>query len=335
MTTSLLSCLRQRLIVGTASALCGAVLLSAPAHAQGSYPDKPIRLVVGFPAGTATDTVARLVAQRLTETKGWTVVVDNKTGVSGSLAAGEVARAAPNGYTLLLSAAGPLATNPNLYKNITYDTMRDFTPIARVADISYVIVVGAGSPAKSLQDLIALVKSKPGELNFGSIGVGSTQHLIAATFLSRAGLSMKHIPYKGSVDVLSGALAGDVAFYVDTAVAAAPQVTAGRLRALGVTSARRVSNLPDLPTLDQQGLKGFDMPNWLVLVGPANMPAPVIEVLSREVNGMVRTEDFRARLVKLGSEPRGDMSSAEIAAFIKSELGKWKQALDDSGAKAE
>jgi tripartite-type tricarboxylate transporter receptor subunit TctC len=326
--------LRRRLTTALA-ALGLAACLPLAAQAQARYPDKPIRIVVGFPAGTATDTVARLLAQRLTETRDWKIVVDNRPGVAGSLGAAEVARAAPDGYTLLVSAAGPLATNPNLYRSVSYDTLRDFTPIALLADISYVIAVGANSPANTVQDLVALAKARPGDLNYGSLGMGSTQHLIGTTFVTRAGVNMKHVPYKGSSDMLTGVVAGDLAFYVDTAVAAAPQVAAGRLKALGVTSARRVSTMPNLATLDEQGLKGFDMPNWLVLVGPANLPPAVQETLSKEVNDLLRSDDFRARLTRLGTEPRGGMNPTELRNFLRAELVKWKAALDASGAKAE
>lgn len=325
---------RRRLL---AAALISATVAPLPyrsASAQ-SFPERPIRILVGFPPGTATDTIARLLSQRLNETKGWNVVVENRPGVSGSLGAAEIVRATPDGYNLLLSAAGPLATNPNLYKEVTYDTARDFTPIALVADISYVIVVAAKSPANTIGDLISMAKERPGQLNFGSVGMGSTQHLIASTFLRRAGVTMAHVPYKGSVDVMAGAVSGDIAFYVDSAVAAAPQVTAGRLRALGVTSARRVSNMPDLQTLDEQGLKGFDMPNWLALMGPAGLPAPVLATLHGEVNGLVRSTAMRERMVKLGTEPRGDKNPEELAAFIRNELAKWKQALEVSGAKSQ
>lgn len=325
---------RRRHLVMTAAAL-SCLAVARPVLAQGVFPDKPIRMIVGFPPGTATDTVARLIAQYLADAKGWTIVVENRPGVAGTLGATEVARAAPDGHTLLMSAAGPLATAPNLYKSVTYDSARDFTPLALVADISYVIAVGAASPAKSIKDLIALGKAKPGGLNYGSVGDGSTQHLIGSTFLTRAGVQMVHVPYRGSVELLAGTVSGDLAFYADTAVAVAPQIAAGRLRGLGITSARRVSNLPELATLDQQGMTGFDMPNWLVLVGPAKMPAPVVETLNREVNGLLRNEDVRARLTQLGTEPRGGMSSDELRAFIRAELVKWKQALDASGAKTQ
>ena len=327
----------RRLLIAATAALGGAVMLPAGSFAQApaAFPDKPIRVIVGFPAGVATDSVARLLAQRLTQVKGWNVVVENRPGVSGSLAAAEVVRATPNGYTLLLSAAGPMVTNPNLYKTVSYDATRDFTPISLVANISYVVTVAANSPAKSLDELVALARARPGELNYGSFGVGSTQHLIATTVLTRAGVSMKHVPYKGSMDLMAGAVSGDVAFYVDTAVATTQQVVAGRLRQLGVTSAHRIGTLPDLPTLDQLGMKGFDMPNWLMLLGPAGLPAPIAEMLTREVNALVRSDDLRDRLVKLGADPRGDLGPADLAAFLRTEGVKWKQALEASGARAE
>ncbi|NYT25613.1 tripartite tricarboxylate transporter substrate binding protein [Alcaligenaceae bacterium] len=325
---------RRRFVLSMGALSC-LPLVPAAARAQASYPDKPIRMIVGFPPGTATDTVARLLAQQLTETRKWNVVVENRPGVSGSLGASEVARAEPDGYTLLMSAAGPLATNPNLYDSVTYQSARDFTPIAFAADISYVIVVDARSPVKSIDDLIALAKERSTDLNYGSVGIGSTQHLIASTFLTRAGVEMTHIPYKGSVDVLSGVVSGDLAFYVDTAVAAAPQVEAGRLRALAVTSKQRVGTMPDLATLHELGITDFDMPNWLVVVGPANLPSNVTDTLNREINGLLADEAFRARLAKLGTEPRGGMDADEIRAFIRDELVKWKNALDASGATAQ
>lgn len=322
----------RRQFLAAISALTFSLHAHAQAPADATYPNKPIRLIVGFPPGTATDTVARVVAQYLNEVKKWNVVVENRPGVSGSLAAAEVASAPADGYTLLLSAAGPMATNPNLNPNVKYRTERDFTPLALIADISYVIVVGSQSPVKSIHDLVALAKSKSDKLNYGSVGVGSTQHLIGSTFLRRVDGTMTHIPYKGSVEMLNGAVAGDLAFYVDTAVAAAPQIASGRLRPLGVTSMRRVSNLPDLATLDQQGLTGFDMPNWLLLAGPANMPSQVVKTINHEINSMFAINEVRVRLSGLGTEPRGDMDTEKLRAFIMDELKKWKQALEVSGA---
>ena len=308
-------------------------MLSLAASAQ-TFPSRPIRLMVGFPPGTATDTVARQIAERLSALEGWSVIVDNKVGQAGSVGATEVARAAPDGHTLLISANGPLATNPALYANLRYDTARDFTPIGQVGVLPYVMVVNAGSVPKGVADVLAAARARPGALNYASLGNGSTAHLIAATFARQTGVSLTHIPYKGSAEALTGVLSGQIDLLFDTSVATVPHVRAGKLRALAVTTARRVSSLPDVPTVAESGVAGFDMAAWLGIVGPAGMAPALVRQLNTELTRALGTPALRDRFTQLGMDVTPS-TSEEFGTFLKAELVKWGQAVKESGARAD
>ena len=238
----------------------GLAAAAALAGAQ-TYPSRPIKLVVGFPPGTATDIIARQLAERLASNNGWTVIVENKLGQAGSVGAAEVARAAPDGYTLLISANGPLATNPNLYTNVRYDTLKDFTPIAPLVQLPFVLVVNENSPYRSIRDVIAAAKAAPDKLNYSSLGSGSTSHLIAASFAKQADVKFTHVPYKGSAESLNGMLSGSISLLFETAVVTVPLVKGGKLRALAVTTGSRVASLPDVPTLREAGIP-MEMAAW-------------------------------------------------------------------------
>lgn len=315
---------------------CGLLLASIAAASlptvafADSYPNKPIRLLVGFPPGTATDTVARQVAEKLEQQNKWTIVVDNKVGQAGSIAATDVARAAPDGYTLLLSANGPLSTNPNLYSVIRYDSAKDFTPISRIAVLPYVMVVRSASPYKSVQDVIRAAKADPDKLNYASLGHGTTSHLIAATFSKETNTKYMHIPYKGSGESMVALLSGAIDFMFDTTLATGPQIEAGKMRGLAVSTDKRVGVMANTPTLDEEGVPGFDMAAWLGIVGPAGIPEEIVKKLSDAVHAAVNSPDVTQRLNKLGAVVSLS-TSQEFGQFLVTELDKWGRAVQQAG----
>ena len=310
-----------------------ALAIPLAAHAQ-SFPAKPIRLVVGFPPGTATDTVARQIAERLSMTEGWSVIVENRVGQAGSVGAYEVARAAPDGHTLLISANGPLATNPSLYANVRYDTARDFAPVGQVGVLPYVMVVNAANPWRGVGDVLAAARAQPEKFNYASSGNGSTAHLIAAMFARQTGTRFTHVPYKGSAESMTGVLSGQIDLLFDTSVATVPQVRAGKLRALAVTTSKRIGTLPDTPTVTETGMANFDMAAWLGVVAPAGTPQPVIRQLNNELVRVLGNPALKEKLTQLGAEV-SPSSPEEFGAYLKTELVKWAQAVKESGAKVE
>lgn len=310
--------------------VCLTCLGPLPARAADAYPSKPIRLMVGFPPGTATDTVARLIAEQLKDKNGWTIIVENKVGQAGSMAATDVARAAPDGYTLLLSANGPLSTNPNLYSAIRYDPAKDFTAVSQVAVLPYVMVVRTDSPYRSVQDVVRAAKAQPEKLDYASLGYGTTSHLIAASFAKETGTQYLHIPYKGSAETVVALLSGSVDFLFDTTLATEPQVRAGKMRALAVSTRKRVPVLADAPTLTETGVADFDMAAWLGVVGPAGMPADVVKTLNTAVHEAVNSPALTERLGKLGAIVSLSTPD-EFQRYLVSELGKWGDAIKQAG----
>ena len=310
----------------------GIAAAAAVAGAQ-TFPSRPIKLVVGFPPGTATDIIARQLAERLAANNGWTVIVENKLGQAGSVGAAEVARAAPDGYTLLVSANGPLATNPNLYTSVRYDTLKDFTPIAPLVQLPYVLVVNENSPYRSVKDVIAAGKAAPDKLNYSSVGSGSTSHLIAASFAKQADAKFTHVPYKGSAESLNGMLGGSIELLFETAVVTVPLVKGGKLRALAVTTASRIGSLPDVPTLREAGVP-MEMAAWLGVLAPANLPPAQTKQLNAEITKVLNTPAFRERLAALGAEVTPG-TPEEFGAFLRSEFQKWGQAVRESNARVE
>jgi tripartite-type tricarboxylate transporter receptor subunit TctC len=313
--------------------LAAGIAAAATVAGAQAFPSRPIKLVVGFPPGTATDIIARQLAERLAANNGWTVIVENKLGQAGSVGAAEVARAAPDGYTLLISANGPLATNPNLYTNVRYDTLKDFTPIAPLVQLPYVLVVNENSPYRSVKDVIAAGKAAPDKLNYSSVGSGSTSHLIAASFAKQADAKFTHVPYKGSAESLNGMLGGSIELLFETAVVTVPLVKGGKLRALAVTTGSRVGSLPDVPTLREAGVP-MEMAAWLGVLAPANLPPAQTRQLNAEITKVLNTPAFRERLAALGAEVTPGTPD-EFGAFLKSEYQKWGQAVRESNARVE
>jgi len=315
-------------------AACALVMAgNSPSLSQEGYPARPVRLLVGFPPGTATDLVARQIAEGVKRNTGWVIYVDNKVGQSGSIAARELVRSAPDGYTLLVTANGPLITNPNLYSNVEYDTLRDFTPVGQIATLPYVLVVNASKPYNSVQDIIAAAVKAPGKLNYSSSGIGTTSHLIGSIFSKRTGAVVTHIPYKGSAESMTGLLAGSIDFTFDTSVATTPLVKSGQLRALAVTSKQRLPSLPDVPTLAEAGTP-VEMGAWLAVVAPRGMADDLVQQLGRELQKVVASPDQKERLAQVGATVEW-MPSGDFTRFLQTEVANGKVMVRESGAKLE
>ena len=303
------------------------------AHAQ-NYPVKAIRFVVPFPAGGPLDIAARAIGQKLTEAWKQPVIIDNRPGAGGNIGADNVAKSAPDGYTLLMGAVSTHAINPNLNAKMPYDALRDFAPITLVTTVPNVLVVHPSVPAKNVRELIALARARPGQLNFASGSTGSTGHLAGELFKVMAGVEMVHVPYKGAAPAVTDLVAGHVSLMFDNLASALPQIKAGRTRALAVTTLARSAMVPDLPTIDESGLKGFDLTTWFGVFAPAGVPPPLLGALHREITRALDAADLRSRLAALGAQPTPNTPEA-FAAFIKAEHAKYAQVIKASGAKVD
>jgi len=282
------------------------------------YPNKPVKVIVPFTAGSATDILARTVGQKLSEMWSQTVVVENRAGAGGTIGAGMVAKSPPDGYTLLVHSAAQ-AVNPFIYPNLPYDTLKDFVQIAPLAGQPNVLVVAPSTGYKTVADLVADAKKKPGGLNFGSAGTGSGTHINAEKFKLAAGIDVLHIPYKGTPEALTDTMTGRVAYFFSPISAALPHVRDGKLVALGVSTAKRASTLPNVPTIAESGLPGFDYVLWVAAFAPAGTPADVVEKINRDINRVLREPDVRERMAALGAEAM-PMSVAEFDKFMRSEM---------------
>ena len=310
-----------------------ALLPLAPGVLAQPYPSKPIKVIIGFPPGSGGETQVRLVGQKLTEAMGQPIVVDARPGASGNIAAELLVKSPGDGYTLLYFPAA-LAINPSLFPKVPYDLAKDFTPIALLGTFPLVMVVNPSVPAKSVADVVALAKAKPGAVNYASIGNASPPHLAGDLFGQLAGVSLTHVPYKGSAPAQTDLIGGQVQVMFDTAVSAMPHVKAGRTRALAVTTLKRSPLLPDLPSLDEAGLKGYDLYGWGGMVAPAGVPADIAAKLNTEIVKALKSPDVAEKLMGLGSVP-GTMSNAEFGRFILDEAAKWKKLVVSTGAKLD
>jgi len=310
-----------------------ALSFAAPAALAQAYPSKPIRIIIGFPPGSGGETQVRLVGQKLTEAWGQPIIVDAKPGASGNIATELLVKSAPDGYTLQYFPAA-LAINPSLFPKVPYDLAKDFTPIALLGTFPLVMVVNPAVQVKSVAEAIALAKSKPGALNYASIGNASPPHLAGELFNQLAGVTLVHVPYKGSAPAQTDLIGGQVQVMFDTAVSAIPHVKAGRTRALAVTTKNRSRLLPDLPSLDESGLKGYDLYGWGGIVAPAGVPADIAAKLNAEIVKALRQPDVAEKLMTLGSEP-GGMGTQEFGRFIQDEAAKWKKLVVSTGAKLD
>jgi tripartite-type tricarboxylate transporter receptor subunit TctC len=317
--------------------LCGWALLAATfasAVPAAEYPDKSIRLIVPAAPGGGADFVARIVGTKLTESMGQTVVVDNRAGASGTIAAESTAKAPADGHTLLMGQSTSVVIAPQLYTKLGYDTLRDLIPVTLVARVPNILVVHPSVAATSVKELIALAKARPDLLNFGSAGNGAPSHLAGEMFKTTAGVAMVHVPYKGAGLAVNALLAGEIQVMFAPSVAVLPQVKAGRLRALAVTSAARSSAVPELPTLAESGLPGYDISSWFGLFAPASTPAPVVEKIYRETAKALLSPDVRERFSREGAEPVAS-TPVEFGAYVRSEFSKYAKLVKDMGIKAD
>ena len=305
----------------------GAVVAAPVALAQ-SYPSKPITIIVPFPPGGTTDVLARAVAQKMNEAWGQPVLVENRPGAGATIGAAQVAKAPADGYTLLMGAVHhTIATS--IYPKLPYDFQKDFAPITIVATVPNVLTVNPGVPAQNVKELVAYGKSNPGKLTFGSNGQGTAQHLIGEQFAAMTGVELLHVPYKGSGPLTTDLIAGQVLMSFDTMTPVLPHIKAGKLRALAVTTAKRSASLPDLPTLAESGLTGFDQGTWFGLLAPAATPKDIVARLNTEMVKVIQSAEFRKRMAEIGAEPIGN-SSEQMAQQIKEETEKFAKLVKEA-----
>ena len=307
--------------------------VALPVAAQ-TYPSKSIRILVGFAPGGSTDIVARLIAAEMTKNLGQQVVVENRPGAGGNIAAGIASSAAPDGYTLHACTTGVFAIAPFIYSKLPYDAEKGLAPVTQTGSLPYIIVLHPSLPSKNVKEFIALAKARPGQINYASSGVGTASHLSAAMFATAAGISMTHVPYKGTGNAMSDLLAGQVVLMFDQPVSSLPQVQAGKLRVLGISSSTRFSTLKDIPTVAEQGLPGFEAISWAGICLPGGTPKPIIDRVYTEVAKVLKVPELRNRLLRDGIEPIGS-TPEQYAEHIKKEAVKWSKVVKDSGAKVD
>jgi len=310
-------------------AACAAALFSGLACAQ-DYPSRPVKIIVPFPAGGSNDIIARIVAQKLTERSGQNFLVENRGGAGGNIGAEVVASAEPDGYTLLLTAPPPLTINGSLYKKLPFDPAKAFAPVALIASVPIVLVINPSVQAKNVAELIALAKAKPGSLNFGSSGIGSTNHLAGELLRSMAGIDIVHVPYRGAAPAMNDLLADQIPFMFDNMPAVLPQVQGKAINAIAVAGAKRAEAMPDVPTVAET-VPGFEASSWFGLVAPAKTPAPALAKLSGEIEAILKMPDVKKRLAELGAEP-GAVFGDAFGQFMTDETAKWSKLVKASGA---
>jgi len=311
------------------SVIAAASLVVAVAAGAQNFPSRPVTLTVGFAPGGGTDTAARVIAQKLSENLGQSVVVDNKAGAGGNIAAQHLATAAPDGYTIHLTSVGPMAVAPHIVKDLAYDPKRDIAPITMGVVFPNVIVVHSGVPAKTLEEFVALARQKPGKLTYASSGVGGAGHLAGELFKERAGIDMLHVPYKGGGPAMTDLLAGRIDMYVGVPSTVAPHVDAGKLRALATTGAKRASTMPGVPTVAEAGYPGFEATNWYAFVAPAKTPKELLDFWNREITKVLSDPQVSAELAKHGLDPAPG-SRDELAQYFEREYQKWGKVVREA-----
>jgi tripartite-type tricarboxylate transporter receptor subunit TctC len=314
--------------------LAATLLLALATAALAAYPEKPVRIVIGFPAGGPLDQHARLLADRLQAVLGQPVLIDYKAGAGGTVGAQDVMKAAPDGYTLMLANTGVMVINPALYSRLPYQTTRDFTPIARTAMQPLALLVNPGVPANNLRDFMAYAKARPGQVNYGSAGNGGISHLVPEMFKNSTGLFMVHIPYRGSAPAFTDLMAGQVQFMAESIPQAAAYHKQGKVRALAVTSRERNPALPDIPTVIESGIAGFEVVGFYGFLAPANLPRDITAKLSDAFRQVLATPDIRNRMVTQGADP-AFLGSEDFAKFLNAEMPRWADAVKKSGAKLD
>jgi tripartite-type tricarboxylate transporter receptor subunit TctC len=318
----------RRLLLALASAT---FCLGAFAQA---WPAKPIRVIVPFPPGGGTDIVARETTQKVAAATGWTFVIDNKPGAGGNLGVDAVAKSLADGYTLVLGQTSNIAINPTLYSKLPYDPQKDLAPIVLLANAPLVMVTGANTPLKTLAEAVNAAKAKPGQVNFASPGNGTVAHLTEELFQKAAGIKTQHVPYKGANQALTDVISGNVDLYMSSVPTLLQHIKQGKLRALAVTSAKRVDDLPNVPTINESGYKGFDAVTWFGLLAPAGTPKDVIAKVNAEFNKALKLPELSKRLEDEGADPAGG-TPEEFAALIKADIPRWGKVVKDSGAKVD
>jgi tripartite-type tricarboxylate transporter receptor subunit TctC len=307
--------------------------LTVSAFAQ-SYPTKTIRVVVPFPAGGGTDIIAREVMNKMSTTLGWSFVIDNKPGSGGNLGVDAVAKAAPDGYTIALGQSSNLAINPSLFSKMPYDSVKDLAPISLVASSPMVLVVGADSPFKTLADVVAASKAKPGSLNFATSGNGTVAHLSGEVFQKAAGIKFTHVPYKGAAQATTDLIGGQVQLSMSSVPTLIGHIRSGKMRAIAVTSLNRVDDIPQVPTIAESGYKGFETVTWFGFVAPTNTPKDIVAKLNVEINKALQSSEVKKKLSDQGADILGGTSD-QFAALIKSDIARWAPVIKESGAKLD
>lgn len=309
------------------------LLLNASGAAAQAFPARPIHMIVGFPPGGPNDIVARIVAQKLGEALGQNVVVENRPGAAGNIGTELTAKAAPDGYTLLMGSTGPQAINPAIYANLPFDVMRDLAPVALVAQIPSALVVNPSLPVQSVSELIALAKKQPGKLNYGSGGSGTTLHLSGELFASSAGVKLVHVPYKGTAPAIADVAGGQVEMIFAAIPSVLPLVNAGKLRMLAVTTRSRSPAVPNVPTVAESGLPGYEVTPWFGVFTTAGTPKPIVQRLSEEIRKVVGRADVQEAFAKQGTEPASS-TPEEFQELLKAEIAKWSRVVKEAGITA-
>ena len=315
-------------LVLNAVSLCAGV-----ADAQ-QWPARPVRIIVPFPPGQAADIITRLVAERLSPALGQQVIVDNRPGAGAAVGTEIGAKSPPDGYTLLAGGSAALAINPHLYRKLGYDTPRDFAPVTQLVAIAMVFVVNPNLAAQNLKDFIQLAKQRPGDLNYGSSGSGSTSHLVSAALAQRAGITLTHVPYKGAVQSLTDLITGQVMMVADTPPTVLPHIQARKMRPIATSMLKRIPQLPDVPTVDEQGVRGYDLNTWTSIVAPKATPEAVLDRLNAEIVKIIAQPDVQKRLIEMGFIPVGNTRD-QFAGFLNAEYAKWAKIVQSSGAKVD
>ena len=319
------------LAAGAVATMAAAAFLPAPAHAQpadaAAWPAKPIRWVVPFPPGGAMDVIARTLGERAGRALGQPFVIENRPGAGGNIGADAVAKSPADGYTIMITSIG-MATNKALYAKLSYDPAKDFAPISLLAVVPNVLVVNANSPDKTVADVIAHAKREPGKLTYASAGNGTSIHLAGEVFASMAGLNLLHVPYMGSGPAVTDMLGGQVDLMFDSITSAAPHIQSGKLRALGVTSARRSATLPNVPTIAEAGVPGYEVSPWFAVFAPAGTPAPIVQKLNAALLDAMKQPDTQARFDAIGAQPIGS-TPAELAAHVDKEMARWGKLIKE------
>ena len=308
-------------------------LASLGLHAQTAWPTKPVKIIVPFPAGGPTDVMTRSLADKLSTALGQPVIIDNKPGAGGTIGSDVVAKSAPDGYTLLMATGSTHSVGPYLGK-VPYDPQKDFTPVIYVGTATNILLVSPKLGVSNVRELIALAKQKPGELNYATSGIGSVAHLTSEMFASMAGIKLTHVPYKGTQQSIADIASGQVAMLFDNVLTAKPHVDSGRLKGIAISSSKRSELVPDIPTVAESGLPGFESNNWFGIFGPANLPKPIVERLNAEVNRIVKDPAIRERFHTLGFETTGG-SPQDLDNIMKSEAQKWSKVIRDANVKPE